>query len=106
MLGIYYMIRHKASGEFMPQMKRGRGYSHWNPSNGELPKKITGCPRLLPSRKSASRVIIQWNSMPNARYSSYQSHGGDWDYGIDIKNDGRKKEDLEIVEVNIEEVKL
>ena len=50
---IYYMIRHKASGEFMPIMKRGRGYTHWNPSNPENNKirMMTNCPRRSEERR-------------------------------------------------------
>lgn len=43
-LGIYYVIRHKATGELMPELKRGRGYSWWNPALPMQlnPKKLTG----------------------------------------------------------------
>lgn len=97
---IYYMVRHKASGEFMPELKRGRGYSHWNPSTNSMPQlaKVIGVPRLLPSRRTAQRVITQWTTLPNA-HNTYD-HDGEVD--LDIKDDGRKKEDLEVVEVNIE----
>ena len=98
---IYYMVRHKASGEFMPQMRRGKGYSHWNPTTGKLPVLAIGVPRLISSRRQASRIISQWNSMPNTAY--YPRQEGEYD--LDFKADGRKKEDLEVVEVNIEEVK-
>ena len=102
---IYYLIRHKATGEFMPELKRGRGYSHWNPSseNGINPKRYTGAPRLLPSIRMAKQCISQWNACPNASFYSKQSSFGDEDCGMDIKPDGRKKEDLEVVIVNIEE---
>jgi len=107
---IYYVIRHKASGEFMPQLKRGRGYSHWNPSKEttieNLKKKLTGVPRLLPSRRVAHRCIVQWNACPNGKQSWHTSYDGDEFDDLDIKPDGRSKDDLEIVEVNIEEVKI
>lgn len=105
------MIRHKATGEFMPELKRTRGYSHWNPSKVDTreafsdKKKLLGVPRLFSSRKKAHGAIVQWNAMPNARWSSQQSYYGDYDEAIDFKADGRTKNDLEIVEVNIEEVK-
>jgi len=105
-LGIYYMIRHKASGEFMPELRR-TGYTHWNPSTNSIPSTITGCPRLISSRRKAARCIVQWANLPNAREHQYQSgmYGEDWDIEFKTKDDGRKKDDLEVVEVNIQEVK-
>lgn len=103
---IYYMIRHKKTGEYMPQLKRGTGYSHWNPAKVQtaehFKKKILGVPRLFPSLRIARQCIVAWNAMPNARYEGYTSFGED-DYNVNFKPDGRTKEDLEIVEVNIEE---
>lgn len=105
---IYYMIRHKATGEFMPELRKSRGYSHWNPNKipTELQfgkKKLLGVPRLFPHRQKAHRAIVQWNALPNARIEYGRS---DWDgeeeVGIKCKPDGRSKDDLEIVEVNIE----
>jgi hypothetical protein len=102
---IYYMIRHKATGEFMPELKRTRGYSYWNPSKADtvetLKRKLTGCPRLFSSRRKAVGSIAAWNAFPNSRQGSYQSYDGEWDDRVDIKPDGRSKEDLEIVEVDI-----
>jgi hypothetical protein len=106
---IYYMIRHKATGEFMPELRRTRGYSFWNPGKVNtletLGKKVLGVPRLFASPRQASRSIIQWNSLPNGRVKSYQSHEGEWDELIDSTPDGRSKSDLEIVTVNIEVIK-
>jgi hypothetical protein len=105
---IYYMVRHKATGEFMPELKRTRGYSHWNPSKVDtvehLGKKILGVPRLFPSRRKAHFSIVQWNACPNSYARGKQSWDGDYDEDININPDGRTKDDLEIVEVNIEEV--
>lgn len=94
------MIRHKATGEYMPELKR-RGYSYWNPSTKSMPNTITGCPRLLKSRKTAMQCIVQWAHLPNARETSSQGYYGDWDTDLITKPDGRKKEDLEVVEVRI-----
>lgn len=97
------MIRHIASGEFMPELRRTRGYSHWNPAkvNTEehLKDKLLGVPRLFSSRKRAHNSIVQWNAVPNGRWSQSTSYYGETDESVDIKPDGRKKEDLEIVEV-------
>lgn len=106
---IYYMIRHKATGEFMPELRRGRGYSHWNPSKVDTAthlgrRKLLGVPRLFPSRRTAWASIVQWNALPNA-YNGYKSGPfGTEEYDTQIEDDGRKKEDLEIVEVDIVEV--
>ena len=94
---ICYAIRHKESGELMPEVKR-RGYSHWNPKTGKLPDTIIGTPRLLASRGSAVRCITQWAYMPNAR----NTYDHDGEACIDIKEDGRTKDDLEVVEINLE----
>jgi len=104
---IYYMIRHKATGEFMPELRRTRGYSHWNPAKVDtlqnLGKKVLGVPRLFSSRKKAHGSIVQWNAVPNGKVSGHQnSWDGEWDEDLSTKEDGRSKDDLEIVEVNIE----
>jgi hypothetical protein len=87
----------------MPQIKRGKGYSHWNPSNpdAKVSNKLVGVPRLLRTRKGAERCIVQWNAVPNGRQSYRTSYFGEEEYDTEIKNDGRKKEDLEIVEIRI-----
>lgn len=102
---IFYMIQHRRTGEFMPELKR-RGYSHWNPDKAEtatgvLKNLLIGTPRLFKSIRSAKYAIVGWKSTPNGRYHTYQSHGGDWDEDIHVKPDGRKKEDLLIVKVEI-----
>lgn len=102
---IYYMIRHIATEEFMPELERGRGYSHWNPAKEATerrfrPRKLRGTPRLFPSRRTAARAIAAWNAYPNS-YNGYTRSPVDDDYDIQIKDDGRKKEDLEVVEVDI-----
>lgn len=103
---IYYMIRHKASGEFMPQGKRDRGYSHWNPSTEHEFKQALPIPRLIDTRRTAARVISMWAAMPNSRFhGSQNSYTGEWEDDIILKPDGRTKDDLEIVEVCIVEVK-
>lgn len=102
------MIRHKATGEFMPELKRTRGYSHWNPAKVDTAthlgrRKLLGVPRLFPFRKNAFRSIVQWSCYPNGKTNSHQTYFGEYKEDIDIKPDGRTKADLEIVIVNIEE---
>lgn len=88
----------------MPEVKTNGGYSHWNPSNPNMPHDIfTGAPRLFPMRRKAARCIVQWFVNQNGRRSYHQSgqYGEDFDEIIDIKEDGRKKEDLEVIEVEL-----
>jgi hypothetical protein len=89
----YYVIRHKATGELMPLMMRGRGYSHWNPSTQNKVYAIEDTPRLLKSEKQAHKVISGWFHCPNA-----YDQDGDLMLG---KMDGRRKEDLEVVPITI-----
>ncbi len=103
---IYYLVRHKATLEFMPQLRRGRGYSHWNPaivktSEAFTKKSLVGVPRLFPTERSAKAGISAWAANPNAKSMFTQSYDGEVDEDIRIKYDGRKKEDLEAVEVRI-----
>lgn len=87
----------------MPLIKRGRGYSHWNPSKEHTLHKVTilDVPRLFSSKKQAERVIVAWNSMPNAEYRGYTTSSGEDDYDICFRDDGRTKKDLEIVEAKL-----
>lgn len=93
---IYYAIRHKESGELMPEVRR-KGYTYWNPSKNLIPVTALGTPRLLDTRRRAAKCIIQWAVMPNAKMR-YDDNGGEY---LDITLDGRKKEDLEVVEVEL-----
>lgn len=96
----YYVIRHKATGELMPQMKRGRGYSSWNPTSADKVYAITNVPRIIFGLRTAKRIVSLWNSIPNGNMSWAQNSDGGHQY-LDIKPDGRKKEDLEIVPIQI-----
>jgi hypothetical protein len=104
-LGVYYVIRHKATGEIMPQAQRNRGYSHWNPSKNNQFNQALDVPRLLSSRRKAHNCIRAWSANPNARQSSYQTYYGEWNDDLVIKDDGRKIEDLEVVKLILIEVK-
>ena len=100
----YYVIRHKATGELMPQSRRDRGYSHWNPNNPEHEFGLRlGVPRLIDTRRRAVRCIYAWAANPNGRrsLSAPSYYTGEQDDIVDIKPDGRKAEDLEVVEVEI-----
>ncbi len=108
---IYYMIRHKVTGEFMPELKKTRGYSHWNPAKVDtietFGKNLLGVPRLFSSRGKAHRSIVQWNAIPNGKQSYGSGEYGDLEPDdIKITPDGRSKDNLEIVEVSIKETKI
>jgi hypothetical protein len=98
---ILYAIRHKATKQLMPLMKRGKGYSHWNPS--AVKYKIhseLNIPRLLESEKQAKKVITNWYYCPNGKNIYWRDHeSGYWENDIEFKSDERKKDDLEIVKV-------
>lgn len=95
---LLYAVRHKATGELMPELTgRKRGYSHWNPARpNRLKKETLGVPRLLHSAAQATRVIAQWNANPNAvgKYTEDDAY-------VDITPDGRTKDDLEVVQVTL-----
>lgn len=99
----FYAIRHIRTGELMPQVLTRGGYSHWNPDNPNMPHNIfDGTPRLHMTRRKAKRCIVQWFVCQNGRRGWYQSYEGDVFDEIKVKEDGRKKEDLEVVEVELE----
>lgn len=111
---IFYMIMHKATGFLMPQAKRDRGYSHWNPAvvgtklivngyNNGVMSNAMPIPRLLDTRRRAAACIVQWATNPNARrsLSTPSYYTGEQDDIVDTKPDGRTKDDLVVVEVNI-----
>jgi hypothetical protein len=98
----FYCIRHIKSGELFPEVKTRGGYSHWNPDNPDMPIKIfKGVPRLFESSKRAKKCIVEWFACQNGRRSGYQTSSGEWDDIVDTKEDGRKKEDLEVVEIQL-----
>lgn len=102
----FYLIRHKATQQIMPLTKRNRGYSWWNPARIDTVESrpqilFLDVPRLLKSEEQAKRCILQWFTYPNGRNSITQSYSGECDDIVDFKEDGRKKEDLEVVKIRI-----
>ena len=95
-MSIYYAIRHKETGQLMPHAKRGRGYTHWNPPNGVMNEALDS-PRLFSTLRKAKKVISIWASLPCAREDYY----GETRSGIRVALDGRKKEDLEVVQIHL-----
>jgi len=102
---IYYVIRHKASGELMPQAKKDRGYSHWNPSHLEHKfLSSLGVPRLIDTRRKATACIVQWAANPNVEryFINDWETGHSEEAGLRDKDDGRTKDDLEVLKINLQ----
>lgn len=91
---IYYVIRQKSTGLFMPQQVRHRGRTHDEPKDGP--------PRLF-TRERDAKIALDWWLDGEA----YVEHGYDQFGEGDIedwkcrKRPDRKKEDMEIVPVNL-----
>lgn len=99
----YYVIRHKPSGELMPVMNKGKGYTHWNPSTKPGQSiKHSHTPRLLKSLNQAKRVVGIWAHLPNS-FREYIPYTGNNE--VETKDDGRKVEDLEIIAVKLKVTK-
>jgi hypothetical protein len=96
-----FIIKHKKTGLFMPEVRTKGGYSHWNPDNPKMPDIFRDVPRLFMTEKRAKQCIVQWFVCQNGRRSMHQSRDGEWDDIVDIKLDGRTKEDLEVIKVEI-----
>lgn len=95
-----YAVRHKPSGMFIPRLETGkrRGGSHLEPSNDREP-------RLFFNRLSARAFLSNWlQGIMKADYTV--DYNGNEDYSIKvIPQPHRKKEDMEIVEFDLIEVK-
>lgn len=102
----YYAIKHKPTGQCMPQMvfKASGGWSSWTP--GAL-GNTNPAPRLFCERASAVRAAAAWAagswSADMETYSSFDEP--EYSYRgtpYPTKVDGRRFEDLEIVEVEMD----
>jgi len=99
---IVFVIRHKATGKFMPLFRRNKGYSHWNPSNTE--KKAhqeTNHIRVFSNLVAAKIAYRSWFITQNAEFAGYTTTDGEDDYTTIDKKDDRKQEDIEIVEAEL-----
>lgn len=98
----FFALRHKASKTLMPLIRRGKGYTHWNPSKPiKFATRILNVPRLFESERVALKALNAWATMPNAEMRGYTSYAGEDDYDFFTKEDGRTKDDLEIVPVEL-----
>ena len=100
-----YALRHVVSGTLMPEMRSGRGYSHWNPAepNG-APANALPVPRFLATRRAAINARGQW-ARGVVTVSKGNDRDGDYWEEFDVVDTGRKVSDLEIVVFNLVEQK-
>ena len=90
-------VRHKKTKEILPSTKYGKGSPFWNPTTNTTPRESIPVPRLFPNILSAKGFISAW-ARGTYRYDKKQ-------HILIVENrDGRRKEDLEIIFVNIEVV--
>lgn len=106
-----YALRHVASGTLMPEMRSGRGYSHWSPSEPDAPDAQDGMPaaalptpRLLATRRAAINARGQW-ARGVVTVSTGNDRDGDYWEEFDVVDVGRKVSDLEIVTFTLVEKK-
>ena len=95
-----YAVRQKSTGWFIPILKRGykQGGSHSEPSSDKPP-------RFFPSRHSARSFLGNWLQGIHENDFSVDYEGNE-DYSVKvIKQEHRKKEDMEIVEFSLREIK-
>lgn len=95
-----YAVRHKPSGLFIPRLETGkrRGGSHLEPSNEREP-------RLFFNRISVRAFLSNW-LQGKMEMHNYQDWNSEHDcYTKVIPQPHRKKEDMEIVEFDLVEVK-
>ena len=100
-----YALRHVASGTLMPEMRSGRGYSHWTPSEPDgTPAAALPTPRFLATRRAAINARGQW-ARGVVTVSEGNDRDGDYWEEFDVVDVGRKVSDLEIVTFTLVEKK-
>ncbi|UCR75546.1 hypothetical protein PP742_gp62 [Alcaligenes phage vB_Af_QDWS595] len=92
-----FAIRHKNTGYYLPDTRRGTGRSYVEPTN---PNDPSYRPRLFTSRVSAERTLTSWlqghhviaweDGGPYVGHIEYQKH--------------RSREDMEIIEFKLKEI--
>lgn len=103
MNNIFY-IRHKPTGNFMPVVK---GPSHWDPATPFPPKEK----RVFSSKRSAVAALTQWLRGEHKPLIETEQDG--WEgpsYQVTVGTEvvpvaGRNREDMEIVEYKLTEVR-
>jgi hypothetical protein len=91
----YYIIRHKPTGAWMPQMRGG--FSYWEPTFNHNP------PRLFNTARAAKNALTCWLQ---GRWSQGMTSGDFWDPPEPTRLEphavpGRRGEDMEVVAVTL-----
>lgn len=94
---MFWAIKHKPSGFFLPTRSQGRnrGYTHDEPTADKPP-------RLFTSERNAKLALGEWLKGP-LHVSQYQDWQGDWDESWERGKHNRKADDMVIVEITIQE---
>lgn len=95
-----YAVRHKPSGLFIPRLETGRqrGGSHLEPSADREA-------RLFFNQISARAFLSNWLRGKHEYYSEQDYEGNFDDYVRVVVQPHRKKEEMEIVEFDLVEVR-
>ena len=100
-----YALRHVVSGTLMPEMRSGRGYSHWTPTESDgMPASALPTPRFLATRRAAINARGQW---ARGVVTVFKGNDRDGDYYEEfvVVDVGRKVSDLEVVTFDLVEKK-
>lgn len=97
----FYVIRHVATQELMPESKGRGGYSNWVPGDPSSFENSTGTPRLFLDEASAERSVTQWvqgtREQKRGRFRDFID-GSDYEGSVWVPKDvGRKRSDVEVV---------
>ena len=90
---IFYAIREKSTGFFMPQLRKRKGYT------GTEPQKMGDTvPRLFTTRTGASNSLRWWL---DGIHIVHYSEDGDEDWDTRQPDTPRLKDNMEIVEMEL-----
>lgn len=102
-----YVIRHKPSGQFMPEaggkIRFRGGYTHWEPRDyADLP--VDSIPPRLFTREQDAKTALTWWLNGVASVSGGHDYFGEYDeqWHVDAKPE-RRREDMEIVKMKLVE---
>jgi len=107
-----WAIRRKDNHHYLPMLWKSVGYSIY-PSHTWQEPRAGVFPRLFRSKRSAQAALTAWLQGKWSKASHYSTDYGDYsaDYGdadLDIpvpdRVEGRRREDMEIVELRLEVV--
>ena len=101
----YYAIRHKPTGRFMPETRKG--YSYWNPA--DLNGGYT--PRLFTTRRGAANALTCWLQGQFTKLREIESCSWEYpSYEVDAGTHAepvadRKRDEMEVVFLKLRFVK-